>query len=179
MAVTGSREEAKVSWVCPPFLPQEPPLRDPRNLCRTRWERKAAHTNYLVNTSHHIQYNNVGLIPKALPLMICNLNYCSTINAASCAICHVFYSITCPNLSFLFLHAGGLGSGTVISLESAKALDFLICCSKHGKRMSSLSELASSSGEMSKSGYSKVQTLIFVYVYVVKWCYPILTTFQK
>jgi predicted sugar kinase len=59
-------------------------------------------------------------------------------------------------------HAGGLGSGTVISLESAKALDFLICSSKHGKRTASLSELASSSGETTKSGYSKVGILIFI-----------------
>ena len=80
------------------------------------------------------------------------------------ATCHIFNSVTRPNFSFLFLCAGELGSGTVISLESAKALDFLICSSKHGKRTASLSELASSSGETSKSGYSKVGTLTFVHV---------------
>ena len=54
------------------------------------------------------------------------------------------------------MFSGGLGGGTVINMESAQALDFLICSSKHDQRNVSLSELASSPGEAGKSGYSKV-----------------------
>ena len=45
----------------------------------------------------------------------------------------------------------------MISLESARALDFLISSSKLSRRTASLSELASSHTESDKSGYSKVQ----------------------
>ena len=63
--------------------------------------------------------------------------------------------ITLPNFLFLFLHAEGLGSVTVVNLESAKALT----APNLVQAWQEDSFPSSSLGEISKSGYSNYSNL--------------------
>ena len=71
-------------------------------------------------------------------------------------------SVPPPPLS-LSLSTGDDEMASTISLDEAKVLDFLICAAKDGGSPSSITDLAVSSSQASKSGYSKVGICMCMY----------------